>query len=555
MAEAKRENGANEGGVDEKVYKEKIANYLNYVLDETYIPELGKIKKGKVRDIYMTNENVIMFASDRVSAFDRVLDTLIPFKGYILNLLSIYGFQKTTDIVPNALTNLSAGEKQKNDEEGMERGNFQEYCKKYMVDENVVVQKKMKNLNVEFIVRGYLWGSMAKAYEDGEATFCGLSFADLENEKNKDVNRNYKKLIKYEKFSTPILTPTTKAEMGEHDMPLRADEVEKMVGKNLSEQVNNIIIKLYNRGNTLAGQSNLILIDTKYEFGVDENSVLHVIDEVNTPDSSRLCDKCEYDEKFKIIEEEMNTGTYKNVDELLSKKPQLKIKEYSKQYVRDVLTNMGVQSTNFVPKLSPQQVVECVYRYMHVYERITGNKFVFPDLSDKPKKRMLRNLVEKRIIKGCCAGILAGSPSDMPHIEKIANALTNYNVPSFIRICSAHKQPGKLERLVSELNRSDEPLVLIGVAGGTDALSGTASFLSTFPVVSCPPSPASSSSDVNFSCLFNPPGSSNAYIIKPDNVAKFVAQSFSLANEDIAEKLRLSNQTKIKQLEEADESR
>lgn len=554
---------------NEKTCKQKIVKYLNYVLDEVYIPELGKVKKGKVRDIYMTDKNVVMFASDRVSAFDRVLNTLIPFKGYILNLISLYAFANTTDIVPNALIctdNLSSVKKNiqmndfaptssclsssnlnVNEEESSNNDVFEKFVKKYMVDGNVIIQKKMKNLNVEFIVRGYLWGSMAKAYEEGEENYCGISFKSLQNCNNNE------KLIKYEKFANPILTPTTKAEIGEHDAPLTDEEVEKLIGKKLNEETKCATLKLYRRGNELANKCNLILIDTKYEFGLDENNVLHVIDEVNTPDSSRLCDKFEYEEKFKQIKEIMKKGEFKNMDELLKKHPDLKIKEYSKQYVRDVLLSHGLHSSNMLEVLTQEQVVECVYRYIYVYERITQRKFIFPSISDKPKKRILKNLTEHNVIKGCCAAILAGSSSDMPHIQKLQTALQTFDIPNFVRICSAHKQISKLESLINDLNRSIESLVLIAVAGGTDALSGTASFHSLFPVISCPPPPPSSlGNDVNFSCLFNPPGSSNAYIIRIDNVAKFVAQTFSVANEEIANKLVENNEKKIKQLEDAD---
>merc|ERR1712157_276303 len=130
--------------------------------------------------------------------------------------------------------------------------------------------------------------------------------------------------------------------------------------------------------------------------------------------------------------------------------------------------------------------------------------------------------------------IAAGSDSDMPHLETLKKELAKFKIPAQIRICSAHKQPGRLERLIGEFNKSTEPILLVGCAGGTDALSGTASYSATFPVVSCPPD------GMNKTCLTNPPGSSNAFICKPSNIGKFAAQVFAWRNEEIAAALDAS---------------
>merc|ERR1712087_769447 len=123
---------------------------------------------------------------------------------------------------------------------------------------------------------------------------------------------------------------------------------------------------------------------------------------------------------------------------------------------------------------------------------------------------------------------------DMPHLETLKKELAKFKIPSQIRICSAHKQPGRLEALIGEFNKSTEPIMMVGCAGGTDALSGTASYLAKFPVVSCPPD------GMNNSCLTNPPGSSNAYILKPANVGKFAAQAFAHASKDVSAALDAS---------------
>merc|ERR1712048_1414813 len=329
-------------------------------LPECYIPELGEQKQGKVRSIYFAGQNVVMVTNDRVSAFDYILPNLIPFKGQVLNMISEWAFNQTSDIVPNAL---------------IQNG-----------DSSVVVQKKMKNLNVELIVRGYLWGSMAAAYEKGDRTFCGLSVPD-------GLNR-------FQKFDAPLFTPTTKAETG-HDENLPMDEVEKLLGKDLAQRAKNVAMKLYQRGSELMRKRGLILIDTKYEFGLDDKGVLHAIDEVNTPDSSRLCTVEEWETKYPKIAAEMKSGQYKNVNEVLKARPDLKLKEFSKQYVRDALLEMGFDPAKdkAAPKLSEDQVVECSYRYIRIYERITGMQFQFPSKIE-PSRRVVMNLQRAGIITG-----------------------------------------------------------------------------------------------------------------------------------------------------------
>lgn len=492
----------------EESMKSKIREYLQLTLPECYVPELGESKKGKVRDIYFSGENVVMITNDRVSAFDYILPNLIPFKGQVLNMISEWAFRQTKDIVPNALVEN--------------------------IDASVVVQKKMKNLNVELIVRGYLWGSMAAAYEKGDRTFCGLTVPD-------GLNR-------CQKFDQPIFTPTTKAEVG-HDENMTMEEMEQLVGKELAQEAKDIALKLYARGSELMRKQGLILIDTKYEFGTDEHGVIHVIDEVNTPDSSRMCSVEEWDSKYPKVAAEMATGQYKSVTDLLKSKPELKMKEFSKQYIRDALLELGFDPTKdkVAPKLSDDHVVECAFRYIKIYEQVTGQSFVFPSTKMEPSKRVIMNLQESGVIKGCFVVIAAGSDSDLPHLETIQKELAKFKIPSQIRICSAHKQPALLQQIIEQYNKSTEPLLIVGCAGGTDALSGTASYLSKHPVISCPPD------GMNNSCLLNPPGSSNGYIMKPANVAKFAAQLFSHCSTEVAAALEASIKEKIVKLQEADE--
>jgi phosphoribosylaminoimidazole-succinocarboxamide synthase len=495
----------------EEDMKSRIRQYLAYTLPDCFVPELGQAKTGKVRDIYFSGDNVIMVTNDRVSAFDFILPNLIPFKGQVLNGISEYTMGATKDIMPNALVEN--------------------------VDGNVVVQKKMKNLMVEFIVRGYLWGSMAAAYEQGDRSFCGLSVPDG--------------LIRFQKLETPLFTPTSKAEVG-HDENMTMEDVEKLVGKDMAQQAREAALRMFARGQEIMASRGLILIDTKYEFGLDADGKLHVIDEVNTPDCSRMCEIAEWEAKYPKIESEMAAGKYKTVTELMKAKPELKLKEYSKQYVRDALLDMGFDPSKHTeaPRLTEDQVVETTYRYVSIYERITGQRFKFPELTVEPQRRVVLNLQQKGLITGATAVIMADSDSDLPHLEKLKAELSKFKVPAHIRICSAQKQPTRLESIIKQYNKSVEPLILVCCAGGTDALSATASYLSSFPVLSCPPE--AQKDVVNNTCLTNPPGSSNAYIMKPSNVAKFVAQNFALGCPAVRAALEASTLENIVRLEKAD---
>jgi len=487
-------------------YKEEIRKHLGNTLKSGYLPEL-KHYGGKVRDVHFTGDKVVMVSSDRVSCFDNVLTRQIPFKGRVLNLITQWAFDNTEDIVPNALI--------------------------HSPHSNVVIQKKLKKIDYEFVVRGYVWGSMAEDYEKGEREFCGHKLPDT--------------MLRYEKI-TPMFTPATKAADGEHDINVSFEYMAKEIGNKLASELRDLAVKLFERATALAKEKDFIFIDTKYEFGLDEDDKIHLIDEANTPDSSRYCRISEY-KKFDKIKEAMKSGKYKTVTLLLEEKPELKIKELSKQFVRDVLVEGGFKGyggSGSLPDLKDDEVIETSRRYISLYEELTGNKFDF-NVSKDIKAELIASLVDEGILKGGVAVIMAGSDSDMPHIKKLQAELDKYNVPSVVRICSAHKQGGKCEDVVKQYNSSLEPVVLIAVAGGTDALSGVASFHSVHPVISCPPNP-----DEFMSCLKNPPGSSNSLILKPSNCARHAAKIVGNYNRDVREIILKNNSLKIKKLEAAD---
>ncbi|MBW2981668.1 AIR carboxylase family protein [Candidatus Woesearchaeota archaeon] len=496
----------------ENNYKEVIRQNLSNTLFSGFIPELGMHKPGKVRDVHFTSAElgkpIVMVASDRISCFDNVLSRQIPFKGRVLNLFTRWAFSQTEDIVPNAMVKSPY--------------------------ENVVIQKKMDKIPFEFVVRGYVWGSMAADYENGKREFCGHKLSDS--------------LLRYQKLDEPLFTPATKAEDGDHDINVSFEYMADKLGADLAAKLRDAAVKLFKRGSDLARAKGFIFIDTKYEFGLDENKNIHLIDEANTPDSSRYCEMEEYG-KFNKIKIEMSSGKYNNVTELLKAKPELKINELSKQFVRDVLVEKGFSygSSGKVPELADEDVIEVAFRYINLYEKLTGNRFTFP--SGNVKEDLLFNLKKEGYIKGGIAVIIAGSDSDMEHINKIKEELEKYSIASRVHICSAHKQPGKCENLVVKYNDSVEPIVFITIAGGTDALSGVVSYHSVHPVVSCPPDKNEYSS-----CVTNPPGSSNSLILRPANVARHVASILGHNNPDLQKKIADKNAEKIKKLEEADKS-
>jgi len=490
-------------------YKKIIRQNLANILNTGFIPELGLHKSGKVRDVHFTSDElgrpIVMIASDRISCFDNILSRQIPFKGRVLNLFSRWAFENTEDIIPNAMVKSPY--------------------------ENVVIQKKMDKIAFEFVVRGYVWGSMAADYENGKREFCGHKLNDG--------------LLRYQKLDKPLFTPATKAEDGDHDINVSFEYMAEKLGDELAAQLRDAAIKLFLRGSELAKKKGFVFIDTKYEFGLDENGNPFLIDEANTPDSSRYCTIEEYN-KFDKIKDEMESGDYANVTEMLKENPELKINELSKQFVRDVLIEKGFSygSSGKVPELADEDVIEVAFRYIDLYEKLTGNKFTFP--SGNVKEDLLFNLKKEGYIKGGIAVIIAGSDSDMEHIKKIQEELAKYSIPSKVHICSAHKQPGKCENLVLKYNDSVEPVVFITIAGGTDALSGVVSYHSVHPVVSCPP-------DKNeyVSCVTNPPGSSNSLILRPANVARHAASILGHSNPELQKRIIDMNAEKIKKLEEA----
>ncbi|MFN8230420.1 MAG: phosphoribosylaminoimidazolesuccinocarboxamide synthase [Bacteroidia bacterium] len=287
-------------------------------------PNQTNYYKGKVRDVYtIANNKLVMIASDRISAFDVVLPKGIPYKGQVLNQIAEQFLNATKDIVPNWL--LSSPHP------------------------NVSIGKMCEPFKVEMVVRGYLAGHAARTYNNGLRILCGVTLPDGLKENDKLPN--------------PIITPTTKASQG-HDEDISKEEIIKqgIVSKEHYEQLEKYTLALYARGQEIANKMGLILVDTKYEFGL-YNGEITLMDEIHTPDSSRYFYKEGYEDRQQKGEEQ---------------------KQLSKEFVRRWLIENGFQGKDgqAIPPMSEEWITEISNRYIELYEKVTGKTFVKADYAN-----------------------------------------------------------------------------------------------------------------------------------------------------------------------------
>lgn len=292
-------------------------------------PKQKSIYKGKVRDVYNIDDKyLLMIVTDRISAFDVVLPKGIPYKGQVLNQIASRFLDATSDIVPN--------------------------WKIASPDPNVTVGHICQPYPVEMIVRAYLTGSSWRTYKSGVREICGIRIPDGMKE--------------HQKFEKPIITPTTKAEQGKHDEDISRDEIisQGLVSEEEYNLIEKYTMEVFLRGSEIAERQGLILVDTKYEFGKKDGKI-YLIDEINTPDSSRYFYADEYQERF---------------DKGL---PQ---KQLSKEFVREWLMSHGFQGQagQLVPEMTDEYVNQVSERYIELFEKITGEKFLRADISDIPSR-------------------------------------------------------------------------------------------------------------------------------------------------------------------------
>jgi len=276
------------------------------VLLETNLP-FPIFKRGKVRDVYDLEKRLLIVSTDRISAFDVVLPNGVPHKGEALNRLSVYWFNQTKNIISNHILDV--------------------------VDPRIVLVKKTKPIKIEFVIRGYLYGSAWERYREGKP-ICGIKLPPG--------------LRKAEKLPEPILTPTTKAEVG-HDIEMTKDGVVKKIGSDVAEEIEETCLRIYERVSKRAEANGIIVADTKVEFGL-YNGELLLIDELFTPDSSRFWPS----EKYEVGKDQFS---------------------FDKQYVRDYLNSLDWNKQPPAPSLPDHVILETSKKYIEAYERLTGRRF------------------------------------------------------------------------------------------------------------------------------------------------------------------------------------
>ena len=317
-------------------YKKRISLELNNCLTETSFLK-GNKRTGKVRDQYDVGDKIALITTDRQSAFDRVLAS-IPFKGQVLNQTSAWWFKKTEHIVANHLIE--------------------------MPDPNVVIAKKCKVIPIEFVVRGYITGSTSTSlwtvYNSGDREYCG--------------NKLPEGLIKNQKLDDNMLTPTTKEE--HHDRPISPKDIikEGWMTKEDWGFCSKIALDLFSFGQKVAAEHGMILVDTKYEMGVDESGNILLIDEIHTPDSSRYWIKNTYEQRIE------NGLEPENID-----------KEFLRLWFVD---NCDPYNDDELPPAPDDLVVELSNRYIYLYETITGESFPMPVKGELIENRITNNLKE-----------------------------------------------------------------------------------------------------------------------------------------------------------------
>lgn len=298
-------------------------------------PNQKDVYNGKVRDVYNINDEFLtMIVTDRISAFDVVLPKGIPFKGQVLNQLAKMFLKSTEDIVPNWMISSP--------------------------DPNVTIGHFCKPFKIEMVIRGYLTGHAWRTYKSGKREICGVKMPDG--------------MVEHQKFPTPIITPSTKAEFG-HDEDISREDI---LRKGIVEEKDYLKLEEYtravfHRGSEMADERGLILVDTKYEFGKKDGKIF-LIDEIHTPDSSRYFYKDGYQER-------QENG-----------KPQ---KQLSKEFVREWLMENGFQGKDGqkIPEMNKEFVKSVSERYIELFEKVSGTKFEKPDL-ENPLDRIEKNVLE-----------------------------------------------------------------------------------------------------------------------------------------------------------------
>lgn len=394
------------------------------VLKGINLTGLGKKYQGKVRDSYVLGDKRILITTDRISAFDRVLG-LIEDKGQVLNQLAYYWFTKTEDIIPNHII--------------------------VMPDPNVVLAKNCQAYPVEMVVRGYISGvthtSLWYNYSQGKRKMYGMKFPEG--------------LKKNQKLERPVITPTTRGTgVGGHDEQISKAEIikRKIIPQKVYEQMEKAALALFKRGSEICDKAGLILVDTKYEFG-DDQGKLTLIDEIHTPDSSRFWVKKTYSARLKKGLEPEN---------------------FDKEFFRLWYDQRKYYGDGQPPKMPTAFKQKVSQRYRQIFEKITSEKLVKTkgDIRMRIKKN-LEKLSDQVVI-------ISGSEKDKEFVAKIEAELKKLKLKWKTYYASAHKQPLAVLQIIKEYKNLGNKLVLITVAGKSNALSGFVAANCQWPVIACP---------------------------------------------------------------------
>lgn len=431
-------------------------NYLTNIVT----PQLKKIHTGKVRESFRVDAHSrLIVATDRISCFDFVLETPVPGKGSVLNSLAAFWFENTRDIIDNHFIKL--------------------------VDPTISLVKEAQPIPVEMIVRGYMTGSAWRGYQSGKREVSGVPLPE-----GMTLNQA---------FEQPIVTPTTK-EKNDREISAEGLFEEGWVSRDIYAQMEQAALALFKRGSEMLAERGIVLVDTKYEFGMIDGKVV-LIDEIHTPDSSRFWSKSDY---------EKNPASAEQLD---------------KEYVRGYLLENKVDGE--YRKALPREVVaETTRRYQAIYQMITGEPI---SISENVHARIHSNLVNEGLIKDGYIAIIMGSPGDVEHCRKIQEVIKSYDVCCELRVVSAHKNGEELPRITESFNQSIEPVAVIAVAGRSNGLGGALGANLSVPVFSCPPFADRSDLMVNInSSLLMPSYTPAATIVDTRNAALVALRSLSL---------------------------
>ena len=388
------------------------------VLESVESPQLEKLHAGKVRDSFRIDEEKrLIVVTDRISAFDLKLKTPVPQKGEVLNRLAADWFERTRDIVPNHLVSE--------------------------LTEQTSIVREATPIRVEMVVRGHMAGSMARGYAHGKRVFSGVKVPD-------GLHEN-------EKLPTPIVTPTTKEES---DREITPDGLAKegLVDATLYEEMESLALALFRRGTEILAEKGLVLADTKYEFGTIRGELV-LIDEIHTPDSSRIWDAARF------------LASPKDVPPL------------DKEFVRTFMMKEREKTGQFPLALPPEVLEETRARYVDLFRRVTS---LSPSGTIDPAARLYEALVERGLMKAGFVVIVAGRTEDLGLARQLRAFLEGYGVRTFARLFSPHEDGERVRALAATFNGSLEPGAVIAIGGSENGLGATLVANLDLPVVTCP---------------------------------------------------------------------